>query len=271
MADNSQKFDTLHERNKQTLNNISQLQSQEKQLYDRLNNVSLSSERKQQIINSINEIYQMRINMYANMKDMYSYYQQNVAESRTTLGQEIAAIDVLENELNETKRRMNIIQDETYNKLRLVEINTYYGKRYNAHATLMKIIVLTCIPLLILSILANKGILPSNIYVFLTGIILIIGMIVLGLELIDISNRDNMNWDEYNWNFDASKAPSSTGTSSTGTSSTGSNPWETPSVVCVGSACCADGITYNAEQNMCVPNSTNVETFNVLEKYAYTQ
>ena len=109
MTDNSQNFDNLQERNQQVLNNISQLQTQEKQLYDSLDDVTLSSDEKQQIINKINEISQMRLNMYAGMKDMYSYYQKNVSASRSTLGQEVAAINVLENELNESNIRMNLL------------------------------------------------------------------------------------------------------------------------------------------------------------------
>ena len=177
MTDNSQNFDSLQEKNQQVLNNISQLQTQEKKLYDSLDNAALSSDEKQQIINKINEISQMRINMYSNMKDMYSFYQKNVAASNSLIGQDIAAIDILETELNNSKQRLNLIQDEKNNKLRLVEINTYYGKQYNAHSKLMKIIIFTCIPVIILSVLANKGILPQNLYAFLTGIIIIIGVV----------------------------------------------------------------------------------------------
>ena len=121
--------DNLQERNQQVVDNISQLQSQEKELYASLDDPSLTSDQKQQIINKINEISQMRLNMYAGLQDMYSYYQQNVSASRSTLGQEMTAIDIIENELNQSKKKLNLIQDQKYNKLRLVEINTYYGKR----------------------------------------------------------------------------------------------------------------------------------------------
>jgi hypothetical protein len=250
MTDNSQKFDKLQERNQQVLNNISQLQIQEKQLYDSLDDVNLSSDEKQQIIHKINEISQMRMNMYASIKDMYSYYQQNVSVSRDALGQDVAAINILENELNDAKIRMNLLEDQKYNKLRLVEINTYYGKRYSSHSHLMKTIVIMCIPIIILAVLANRGILPPNLYAFLTGIILIIGIVLIGLQLIDMSNRDNMNWDEYNWYFDKSTAPSDT---SDGSSS--NNPWSTPSITCIGSACCYDGSIYDDVKNICVPNA----------------
>ena len=42
------------------------------------------------------------------------------------------------------------------NKLKLVEINTYYGKSYNAHVDVMKTIVFTCLPILILAIFINE-------------------------------------------------------------------------------------------------------------------
>jgi len=278
MTDNLQNFDGLQERNQQVLNNISQLQNQEKELYKSLDDVSLSSEEKQQIINKINEISQMRMNLYSSLNDLHSFYQQNVSASRTTLGQSMAAIDVLENELNQSKIRMNLIEEEKNNKLRLVEINTYYGKRYNAHSKLMKTIVITCIPIIILAVLANMGILPSNLYGFLTGIVIIIGIVLIALQLIDISNRDNMNWDEYNWFFDKSKAPSDT---SDGTSSS-SDPWGSLSVTCIGSSCCYEGSTYDANKNMCVPNSiynqetttttnTTTESFEGLTRYGYNQ
>jgi len=254
MTDNSTQSN-LQERNQQALNSISQLQTQEKELYTSLDDPGLTSEQKQQIINKINEISQMRLNIYSGMQDIYSYYQQNVSSSRNTLGQEVSAIDIIENELNQAKKKLNLIQDEKSNKLRLVEINTYYGKRYNAHTQLMKTIVLTCIPIIILSILANKGILPPKLYRLLAAFVLIIGIIILGRQLIDMSNRSNMNWDEYEWYFDPSKAP----TASTDTSS--QNPWATGAITCIGSACCYEGSTYDEMKNMCVPNDVYAQDY----------
>ena len=274
MTDNSTNFDNLQERNQQVLNNRSQLQNQEKDLYQQLEDVSLSAEQKQDIINKINEISQIRLNLYEGLKDMFLYYQENIAAAKTTLGQSVIAVDVLENELNQSKKRINLIEDRKNNKLRLVEINTYFGKRYNAHANLMKTIVIICIPIIILAVLTNNGILPSNIYRLLVVIILVIGSIFIGMQIIDMSNRDDMNWDEYNWYFNKSKAP--VDTTFTGKASS-SDPWTTPTVTCIGSACCYNGSTYDSTKNVCVPNAvynqdqTTQETFRNLEKYAYTQ
>jgi len=285
MTDNSttssSNYNNLQEKNQQVLSNISQLQSQEKQLYDSLNDVNLSSEEKQQIINKINEISQMRLNLYAGMKDVYSNYQQSVSSSRSVLDQEVNALDIIENELNQSKIRLNAIQDEKYNKLRLVEINTYYGKMYNSHTKIMQVVVIVCIPLIILAVLANRGILPPKLYMLLSAIIIIVAVYVIGKEIVELTNRDNMNWDEYNWYFNQSEAPVYQGDGTEG------NPWAKPSVTCIGEACCYDGSTYDPEKNICMPNNlynpvpttettvvNTTESFTsgkILEKYGYTQ
>lgn len=250
MTDNSQ-FDNLQERNQQLLNNIAQLQQQEKDLYAALDDVSLSANDRQTIINKINEITQIRINLYSSLRDLYSTYSNNVSSSREISDQSTAAIDILENELNDAKNRINLIKNERYNKLRLVEINTYYGKRYNAHAKIMKIIVFTCIPIILFSILYNKQLLPSSIYTILSTLTFIIGSIYLWNEFVDISNRDNMNWDEYDWYFNKSDAPPQDTASNSDSAS--SNPWDITPLTCVGASCCSANTTYDSTLNQCIP------------------
>ena len=160
--------DNLQERNDQVLNNIKTLQSTEMNLYNSLENQNLNADQRKQIIDKINQISQMRIDMYANLKYSYSNYQQNVSLSRNVVNDQMLSIDVIENELNDSKRRLNLLEEQKNNKIRLVEINTYYGKQYNAHKEIMQIIVLMCIPILILTVLANKGIIPSRLNMLIT-------------------------------------------------------------------------------------------------------
>ena len=136
--------DNLQGRNTQIIENIKSLQTTEIKLYDRLESTTLSYEQKQEIIDKINQISQMRINLYANLKDMYSYYQQDVSGSRNAMNDQLVSLDLIENELNGSKRRLNLLEAQKNNKIRLVEINTYYGKKYNAHKEIMQIIVIVC-------------------------------------------------------------------------------------------------------------------------------
>ena len=81
--------DNLQGRNDQILNQIKTLQSTEMKLYDSLESRSLNSDQQKQIIDRINQISQMRINLYASLKDMYSYYQEDVSNSRNTMNNQM--------------------------------------------------------------------------------------------------------------------------------------------------------------------------------------
>jgi hypothetical protein len=272
--------DNLQERNDQLISDIKTLQSTEMNLYNSLENQNLSAEQRKQVIDKINQISQMRIDMYANLKDSYSNYQQNVSSSRNVLNDQMVSVDIIENELNDSKRRLNMIEEQKNNKIRLVGINTYYSKKYNANKKIMQVIVLMCIPILILTILANKGLIPSKLNIIITGTIIIFGLTIIGYQIIDMSNRDKINYDEYSWYFNKKDAPK-IGRSDGETIDSG--PWDTPSIVCVGSQCCDNNNTYDELQNKCIPTAqynenqktngetTTKEAFNSasLSKYAY--
>ena len=274
--------DNLQGRNDQIIDQIKTLQSTEMKLYDSLESRSLNSDQQGQIIDRINQISQMRMQLYASLKDMYSYYQQDVSDSRNTMNQQMVSVDVIENELNDSKRRLNLLQAQKNNKIRLVEINTFYGKQYDAHKQIMQIVAIICIPVLILTVLANKGIIPPKLNTLMVGIIIIIGLFIIGAKIIDLSNRDNMNFDEYDWYFNKDEAPTTSTEENTNTD--GSDPWETPTYTCSGAECCYDNSTYDEIQNKCIPtaqynanqatsdttttSSSETEAFTVLSKYA---
>jgi hypothetical protein len=250
-GDNGADSQRMNERSEQTLTDIQSLQAIEKELYNNLekNNGKdvLSPEEKTQIINKINEISQMRINLYATLKNNYSFYQKNVASSRNTLQEQSQAVNIVEQELNESKKQLQLLEDEKYNKLRLVEINTYYGKTYNAHAAIMKIVVAVCIPVLILALLSNNEIIPRIWYGLLSSIIIIIGVVLIGYILLSLYNRSNTNFDEYEWKFNSADVKPSGTTNSNKSNS----PWTIPGLTCVGEMCCSDGMYYDTTAEKC--------------------
>jgi hypothetical protein len=239
----------------QTITNITDLQTIEMQLYDSLDNNKLTQEQRSNVIDKINQLAQTRMTLYQGISNMASVYQQNVTISNNSIQEQLLAIDIVENELNVAKRRLNLLEDQKYNKLRLVQINTYYGKQYNAYKDVAKNIVYICILVLIIVILGKKGILPTNVYIAINGLIITVGAIIVGKQIITLLNRDNMNFDEFNWYFDKSKAPEDT-TDSSGDGAT--DPWSTPSATCVGSMCCdqTNGFIYDSVQNICILDTT---------------
>lgn len=247
------------------LKNIEQLQSQEKKLYKKLEEISAFSgdkAKQQPIINKINELSQMRTNLFKSLTSMYDMLQNSVAESRVDLVDQMTVVGVVENELNNAKANLNKLQDTKNSRMRMVEINTYYGKRYQAHAGVMKLLIFICVPLLILAILAKKGIIPGNWAGNLTLLVIVIGAFILIKRLIDLGYRDNMNYDEYTWDFDpAAMNPTVYEYDKQQLANTNIKQKIESSAQamaagiglgCVNSACCSSGMTFDEKKNKCV-------------------
>ncbi len=252
---NDSVIDIMKERNEQTLSDIENLQNIEKELYASLENGGnkLTSDEKRAIVDKIGEIFQMRTNLYANLSNMVDFYTANQESVQNTHAQQIVAIKLIETELNKSRLRLRELEEDKTNKIKQIEINTYYGKSYNAKTYIMKIIVYMCLPILLLAILHNNGLIPGSIYGFITVIIMAIGFYFIGAQIIDITNRDSMNYDEYNWKFDKSQAPDdSTGSNSANSGENASNPWTTPTITCIGQQCCGIDMTYDSTLNKCV-------------------
>jgi hypothetical protein len=240
----------VQQNNEQILNDIQSLQTMERDLFNSLEtNPNLTSDQQQKIIAKINDISNMRINLYQTLSGVNGFFQGALDSSIGTLQEQTVAIGIVESELNQAKIRLEALEAEKNNKIRLVEINNYYGDKYSEHAKLMKIIIFILVPVIILTILSNKGFLPRSIYYILICIISIIGAYFFWKTFASIIMRDNMNYNEYNWYFIPANAP-------TGSSST-SDPWASNANVltCVGAACCSSNQTYNTSLNICVDAS----------------
>jgi len=244
--------DVQQNNNEQILNDIQSLQTMEKQLFNSLeSNPNLSKDQQEKIVEKMNQISNMRLNLYQTIGGINTYYQNVLSLSQGTLTGQTAAISIVENELNQSKKRLAILEAEKNNKIRLVQINDYYGDKYAEHGTLMKIIIFTLVPIIILAILNNKGILPNTIYFILLAIIAVIGGYFFWMRFISIIKRDNMNYQSYNWAFNKESAPSSS------TSNEGDDPWKSNNIgTCVAEACCSDGQTYDESLDKCVESTT---------------
>jgi hypothetical protein len=259
-----------NEENKKILDNIQNLQDNEKKIFNSLEQ-SLSRGLPQDVINrqvdEINSISSIRMNLYKNLNNINSSFQKNLKNTSNVLEEQTIAIAIIENELNENKKRVSEMEQNNINKLRMIEINNYYGERYYEHTKLMKILIAIFIPILILSILANKGFIPTNIYFGLVVLIGFVGCFFLWGIILSILARDNMNYQSYNWNFNKEDAPDQEGDDEDSGESS-SDPWETPVTTCKGSECCADGMYYSFEENKCVTEEGMTNINDVFTKYA---
>jgi len=226
----------------QTLNTIGQLDIQIESMYNDLEALSVkqnpNANEQNQILQKIQELQQLKTSLYTSVSTNYATTQSNVAISRNSLVNEMAVGGIVEHELKNVQGNLGALQDARYGKLRMAEINNYYGDKYDTQAKVMKTIVYFCIPILILGLLMKRQILPSNIALILIAIVLGLAIVVVLFQLFDIASRDNMNFSEYNFPFD----PTAVDSNDLG------NPNDQPvkadlSLSCAGKACCPDGNT----------------------------
>ena len=256
------------------LNNINQLQQMETDLYNQLESstaVGASDSEQETIINKINELSTMRMTMFSDLDTTFKSTQGRVAQSRTDLVDQITTTRIMERDLNNAKSTLNQLQTSKANKMRMVEINTYYASKYKAQIGVMKLIIIICVPLLILAIMSKKKLIPDNISMAIMGVIVVIGTFVIMKQLYDLTSRNNMNFDEYDWTWDSSNnTPTVYEYDKAQLTSFANETTSTPTPEfstegCVGAECCSTGMYYNAVQGQCltgsqVPTTTSVPT-----------
>lgn len=236
--------DAQHEK---ILSDIQSLQSMEKQLMNSLEgNTQLSPVEQQKIIAKVNQLSKMRLNLYQTLQGVNAYYKSALTSSVGTLKEQTAAVSIIETELNRAKKRLELLEAEKNNKIRLIEINQYYGDKYAEHTQLMKIIVFILVPVILLSVVYNMGFLYSRIYYALLIIVGAVGGYFFWHRYISIIMRDNMNYQEYEWSFNAGTAPKA--------STLGDDPWGSLKVhgICIGEYCCTEDQVYDKEINKCI-------------------
>ena len=264
---NNDSLQMIQNGNQSLIDNIKQLQTMEQDLYNEVQVLAANpgNDAKQNVlIARINQLSQLRISLFASLQQMATSSQATLATSRVDLVDQMTLIGVVEEELNNAKKLMNQTDNIKNNKVRLVEINTYYGKRYRAYTELMKILINVFVPILLIGILQKKSLIPFNIAPALIGLILVLGAYFFIKKFMDISKRDNMDFDQYDRTYQ--------------TKPTTEYVPEPPPVKndeswnfgfgCIDNGCCSTGMQYDKKLRKCVNAATtasaekkNVEPF----------
>lgn len=234
----------------QLLNDIQSLQETEQKLFNSLeSNAFLTTDQQKKIVDQINKISDMRLNLYKTLGGVNQFYQNILSNAQTVSNQQKQAIQVVEHQLNESKKKLSFLKTEKNNKIRLLQINDYYGQKYSEHASLMKYIIYMLIPIIFVCLLYNFGLLPTFLFYILIVIIAVIGSIYIIYKMVSIWNRDNMNYQAYDWNFKAKSAPAVKDGSGS------DNPWLSSNLnlgTCIGEVCCSPGTLYDTNINKCI-------------------
>jgi hypothetical protein len=244
--------------NTQLLDDIQKLQNLEQSLFSKLENErgDMTLDKQLKLIDKINSISDMRINLYTTLNSMNSYYKGAASTSHKVLKSQSEAVLIVERELNATKANLRKLESEQMNKMRMIQINDYYGKMYAERTEFMKTLLIMLIPIVALVALNNKGILPSKVYYGLVSAIALIGSWYLVKIAISMFSRSSLNYDEYDWNFNPGVVDLSDDSGSS------ENPWESKIVGgCYGEACCSSGQFYDSDARICKTTPSSKEGF----------
>jgi hypothetical protein len=242
-------------RQKAIMANIMNLQNIEKQLFDKLTQES-DPETRAQLVVQINQISKARADLYANMNDFAGVMQTANAETRNAVRQQLVAAQVVESQMNNAKTMLASLKEDKSNKVRLVEINNYYGRKYEHQTDIMKIVIMACAPILVISVLLKKGFIPETISTGLIVLIIVAGIIAVARKVMDLNRRNNMNFDQYDMPFNpyavSVSKTENTNLADAGRISTYSS--------CIGASCCdGEKTVWNPATAMCIvkPASTS--------------
>ena len=258
-------LDTSNDRTRQALMNLENLQKMEKDLYlqlEELNAKDASLETQEKVMKKVNEVADMRISMFKGLSDMYTQTQESVSQTRVDLVDQLTVLGVVNAELDNARAHLRELEGARTGKVRMAEINTYYGKRYRAHGDLMKLLVMVCLPIMVVVVLQKRGLVPSKIANPLLILIVAIAIILVGMRVWDLWWRNNMNYDEYDWAWD----PDANDPTVVQYDIQALGPNITKGVekaaaaiggeleFCVGGRCCGPGTHYDHKKGACVPS-----------------
>lgn len=193
---------------------ISKLQDLENQKYNDLNVLLASNPtpdniaQQKVLINDITQLTQIRSSLF----DTLLVHAQNNVKVNDTMNANVqdkhTIVTLKENDLSARKAAIAALKQETENTQRMVDINVYYKKQYEARVIIMKYIVLLCFLVIFFIVLMNLGWLPQEMVIVLVVMIILVGGLYIGSLVYDAYKRSNMNYDEYNWGFSSQQMDS---------------------------------------------------------------
>lgn len=198
--------------------NITELQNIQKKLFTDLEMLAGSPNIadpsiQQQIADKfgqIDNLTKLRSNIFETIKANYGITQSDYNIQRKSYAQQLVALNIIENDLTNTSSQLKNSITIRDNAERMVGVNNYYTRRYEAHADIMKHIIFYCGIIILAIFLMKMGIVTDEIASLIIIVALCFGVIIVGKKVYDLSRRNNVDYDKYNFPFDITKVEDTT-------------------------------------------------------------
>jgi hypothetical protein len=240
---------------------LAQLQNLEESLYNVLKenadnvlsgqNTVLTEDEIANIVDQINRLSEYRMTTYNTIAENYVSKLGQQSSLNASNAEQLASLKLLEAGMNESKAKLQASKTLKLNNMKMIEINTYQGKEYEAHAILMRDVFFLVLLLVVAAVIGRFVPALGNV---LFSVLKWGGGIYIAYRFIDIIMRRNDNYDEYA--FPA--APTSDAQMLAADSSNGSVIQVTGVDVpdfCAGAYCCGPGTQWSDSQG-CVVTGT---------------
>jgi hypothetical protein len=205
---------------------------------------TLSEAAKNQLIEAINVEADRRRYFYDIIKT--SRLAQSAAETMASKAakEQILTMQFLETNLDSAKKALNALSEDKHQKMKMVEINTYFGKQYQGYGELLRGLVLVFGLLLVFMFLRQKFSQFGMVFQILETLTKWIGGFYLLYLLYDVLTRRNDDYDEYIFPV----APTTDDQMKNANSASGAiidiSGIDIPQL-CAGSFCCGPGTTWS--------------------------
>lgn len=212
----------------------------------------------EQLINGISELAKERADLFESLLDTREILDRNVEDMRTDLADQLRVVEIAEKQLAAVRAETARTKSREHDSDRMALINTYYSKRARAHIGVIRMIVLTLVPLLAVGIVAKKGWIGTNVAAGLATCICMIGGFFVLPRVWDLSWRSNMNYDEYEWYFDPSAADPTVyeyDKEHLGFGDGADSLASDLGIQCAGAACCGENLRFDKEKGKCLASS----------------
>jgi hypothetical protein len=155
----------------------------------------------------IDRIEQIKTSLQKTLTTTYKLTQEQIDAIRPIIASSHIANQVMAEALNVKLKQLGEQIDLHNNSERMIGVNDYYARRYEAHSSVMKKIVLFCGIIILIIFLMKIGFINDGISSVLIIATLAIGLVIVGKEVWDISRRNNIDFDKYNYPFDDKYLP----------------------------------------------------------------
>ena len=161
-----------------------------------LNKSDLSVDKKNSALDRLDNVNKAKQDMLQELDNNVSLFVDRFNNTNTNKINQQANLNIVNEELKRTKEKSELYHGEINNKMRNVQINTFYQKKYNSEISLLKFIIMVCIVLISISFTKRIGYFSDAAYSLLVGIIIFFGLVRTLYLIYDIIIRDKTNFDE---------------------------------------------------------------------------